>query len=260
MLGMLQPGSSDPPRLLRPTRGTHLVYPALTESHALVTLAGDGRVLFVVPFAGRSLVGTTEVETTSPPTDAQRRPSPDEIRYLASEAARVLPAVARMHPLAVYSGIRPLLTSEEGVNQASREHRIVEDGPLLTIVGGKYTTFRVLAQDVVSRAAVLMRRESVPRDDSPPPLPAPFPDGGDDEAFAEHAIANEWARTLEDLVRRRSTSWLADDRGLSAARRMAPVLGRHEGWDAARIKDEIDRFEASVRDELMMLDRTLATH
>jgi len=259
MLGMLQPGSSDPPRLLRPTRGTHLVYPALTESHALVTLAGDGRVLFVVPFAGRSLVGTTEVETTSPPTDAQRRPSPDEIRYLATEAARVLPAVARMHPLAVYSGIRPLLTSEEGVNQASREHRIVEDGPLLTIVGGKYTTFRVLAQDVVSRAAVLMRRESVPRDDSPPPLPAPFPDGGDDEAFAEHAIANEWARTLEDLVRRRSTSWLADDRGLSAARRMAPVLGRHQGWDAARIKDEIDRFETSVRDELMMLDRTLAT-
>jgi glycerol-3-phosphate dehydrogenase len=42
LLGMLQPGSSDPPRLLRPTRGTHLVYPALTESHALVTLAGDG--------------------------------------------------------------------------------------------------------------------------------------------------------------------------------------------------------------------------
>jgi len=112
---------------------------------------------------------------------------------------------------------------------------------------------------VVSRAAVLMRRESVPRDDSPPPLPAPFPDGGGDEAFAEHAIANEWARTLEDLVRRRSTSWLSDDRGLAAARRMAPVLGRHHGWDAARVKDEIDRFEASVRDELMMLDRTLAT-
>ena len=59
---MLQPGAPDPPRLLRPSRGTHLVYPALTQGHGLVTIAGDGRVMFVVPFAGRSLVGTTEVE------------------------------------------------------------------------------------------------------------------------------------------------------------------------------------------------------
>jgi glycerol-3-phosphate dehydrogenase len=259
LLGMLLPGSSDPPKLLRPSRGTHLVYPALTEGHALVTLAGDGRVLFVIPFAGRSLVGTTEVETTSPPSDAQRRASPEEIRYLAAETARLLPGAARMHPLAVFTGIRPLIASEEGVGNASREHRIVEDGALLTIVGGKYTTFRVMAQDLVTRAAALLRRETTPRDDAPPPLPTPFPDGGEDEAFAEHAVQNEWARTLEDLVRRRSTAWLADDRGLSAARRMAPVLARHQGWDAARVKDEIDRFEATVRDELMMLDRTLAT-
>src|SRR5262249_31534385 len=46
LLGMLRPGSSDPPRLLRPSRGTHLVYPALTRGHGLVTLAGDGRVCF----------------------------------------------------------------------------------------------------------------------------------------------------------------------------------------------------------------------
>ena len=258
LLGMLQPGSSDPARLLRPTRGTHLVYPALTESHALVALAGDGRVLFVVPFAGRSLVGTTEVETSSPPTDPQRRPSADEIRYLARETARLLPAAARTHPIAVFAGIRPLLASEDGVGDASREHRLVEDGGLLSIVGGKYTTFRVMAQDVVARAAVLLRREAIPRDDAPP-LPTPHPDSADDAAFAEYAVRNEWARSLEDLVRRRSSRWLADDRGLGAARRMAPVLARELGWDATRTKDEIDRFEASVRDELMLLDRTLAT-
>ena len=259
VLGMLQPGASDPPRLLRPSRGTHLVYPALTQRHGIVTLAGDGRVCFVVPFAGRSLVGTTEVETASPPLEAQRHPSADEIRYLATEVARVLPTAARMHPIAVYGGIRPLLSAVEKVGEASREHRIVEDGPLLTIVGGKYTTFRVMAHDLVARAAALLKREVVARDDADEPLPSPPLDGPDHETFAEHAIENEWARTLEDLVRRRSTRWLADDRGLMAARRMAPVLARRMGWDASREKDEIDRFEASVRDELLMLDRTLAT-
>lgn len=259
VLGMLQPGVNDPPRLLRPSRGTHLVYPALTQGHGMVTLAADGRVCFVVPFAGRSLVGTTEVETSSPPTDAQRRPSADEIRYLAGEVARLIPVAARMHPIAVYGGIRPLLSADESVGEASREHRIVDDGALLTIVGGKYTTFRVMACDLIERAAVKLKRETVPRDDAPEPLPAPVGDGVADEVFAEHAIRHEWARSLDDLVRRRSTRWLADDRGLASARRMVPVLARELGWDGARAKDEMDRFESALRDELLMLDRALAT-
>ena len=258
VLGMLQPGNPDPPRLLRPSRGTHLVYPALTHGHGIVTLAGDGRVCFVVPFAGRSLVGTTEVETASPPSDIQRRPSADEIRYLADAVARVLPVAARMHPIAVYAGVRPLVSAEEAVGEASREHRIVDDGALLTIVGGKYTTFRVMARDLIAQATSKLQREVAPQDSSEP-LPAPLPDSATDEAFAEHALEHEWARTLDDLLRRRSPRWLADDRGLAAARRMAPVLARRFGWDAAREKDEIERYESAVRDELLMLDRALAT-
>ena len=260
LLGMLQPGRNDPPRVLRPSRGTHLVYPALTEGHALVTLAADGRVCFVIPFAGRSLVGTTEVETDSPPADGQRRPTPDEIRYLAREVARVVPGAARVHPIAVYAGVRPLLAAEERVGQASREHRIVDDGPLLTIAGGKYTTFRVMARDVFVTAARKLKRATPPADDAGASLPAPLSDNIRDEDLAAHAIENEWARSLEDIVRRRSTRWLGDDRGLAAARRMAPVLARRLGWDATREKEEIDRFEASVRDELVMLDRALAAH
>ena len=258
LLGMLQPGAPDPPRLLRPSRGTHLVYPALTQGHGLVTIAGDGRVLFVVPFAGRSLVGTTEVEVGSPPSDAERRPAADEIRYLAREVERLIPAAARMSPIAMYSGVRPLAAAEEGVGSASREHRITEDGPLLSIVGGKYTTFRVMAQDLVTRAAAKLQRDPAPRDTFTDPLPAPLPDGTPDEVFAAHAIQHEWARSLDDLIRRRSTRWLADDRGLGAARRMAPVLGEAFGWDAARVKDELDGFENRVRDELLRLDRALA--
>jgi glycerol-3-phosphate dehydrogenase len=225
-----------------------------------VTLAADGRVCFVIPFAGRSLVGTTEVETDSPPADGQRRPTPDEIRYLAREVARVVPGAARVHPIAVYAGVRPLLAAEERVGQASREHRIVDDGPLLTIAGGKYTTFRVMARDVFVTAARKLKRATPPADDAGASLPAPLADNIRDEDLAAHAIANEWACSLEDIVRRRSTRWLGDDRGLAAARRMAPVLAQRLGWDAAREKEEIDRFEASVRDELVMLDRALAAH
>ncbi len=260
VLGMLQPGAVDPPRLLRPSRGTHLVYPALTQGHGLVTLAGDGRVMFVVPFAGRSLVGTTEVEVPSPPSDADRRPSPDEIRYLAREVARLVPGAARAHPIAVYAGIRPLAAAEEGVGEASREHRIVvDDDRLLTIVGGKYTTFRRMAEDLVVRAATILKRETIPRDDFAEPLPLTLPEHMAPDAFAAEAIESEWARSLDDLIRRRSAYWLADDRGLSAARAMTPVLARLLGWDATREKDEIDRFENAIRDELMMLDRALAT-
>ena len=258
VLGMLQPGVSDPPRLLRPSRGTHLVYPALTRGHGLVSLAVDGRVLFVVPFAGRSLVGTTEIETASPPRDAERRPSADEIRYLAEEVRRLIPVAAKMHPIAVYGGVRPLLSAEEDVGEASREHRIVDDGGLLTIVGGKYTTFRVMARDLLRLATEKLKREVAPREDGTDPLPTPFAERASDAAFAEHAIEHEWARSLDDLVRRRSTRWLADDRGLSAARNMAPVLARRMGWNTAREKEEIERFEAAVRDELMMLDRAMA--
>jgi glycerol-3-phosphate dehydrogenase len=260
LLGMLEPGRNDPPRLLRPSRGTHLVYPSLTESHALVTLAGDGRVMFVIPFAGRSLVGTTEVETDSPPADGQRRPTPDEIRYLAREVARVLPMAARVHPIAVYAGIRPLLAAEERVGEASREHRIVDDGAVLTIAGGKYTTFRVMARDIFVTAARKLKRATPVADDAGTALPVPLGDAVRDEDLAAHALDHEWARTLEDIVRRRSTRWLADDRGLAAARRMAPILAQRLGWDGAREKEEIDRFESSVRDELVMLDRALAAH
>jgi glycerol-3-phosphate dehydrogenase len=151
------------------------------------------------------------------------------------------------------------VSAVERVGEASREHRIVDDGALLTIVGGKYTTFRVMARDLLQLATEKLKREVAPTDDGTAPLPTPFPDRESHEAFAEHAIDHEWAMSLDDLVRRRSTRWLSDDRGLSAARVMAPVLARKLGWDAAHEKDEIERFESAIRDELMMLDRALAT-
>jgi glycerol-3-phosphate dehydrogenase len=245
----LVPGAPDPRALLRPSRGTHLVYPALTRGHGvLVIAASDGRAFFVVPFAGRSLVGTTEVETATPPAPDECAPSPDEIRYLAAELARVLPGSAAVRPLAAYAGVRPLLDSGGAVGSASREHRVVVEGPLVTIAGGKYTTFRLMARDALAAVAHLLRRDPATLAADAAPLPAPLPDAAGAAALGAHAAEHEFARSLGDVLRRRSTHWLDDDGGVSAAPEVAAALARRLGWSPEREREEIDRWESQVRD------------
>lgn len=254
----ISPGVPDPPPLLKPSRGTHLVYPALTDGHGLlVAAASDGRAFFVVPFAGRSLVGTTEVETSSPPGPNEWAPSPEEIRYLASEVARVLPAAANVEPLAAYAGVRPLLDSGGAVGSASREHRVITEGPLLTVAGGKYTTFRVMARDTLVAAARRLKRDPATLVPDAAPLPAPLAEAADDTQLGAHAAGEEFARSLEDALRRRSTRWLADDGGIAAAPAVASAMGRRLGWTPEREREEIDRWEARVRDGRERIARAL---
>jgi glycerol-3-phosphate dehydrogenase len=257
LLRALQPGAADPAPLLAPSRGTHLVYPALTRGHALIlTAASDGRAFFVVPFLGRALVGTTEVGVPSPPPDEAWQPTLEEIRYLASELARVLPGTAGARPLAVFAGLRPLLDDGGERGGASREHRVVADGRLLTVVGGKWTTFRVMARDALSAAAEWL--PPAPRTpDLAAPLPVPPADASPPGALgawgAEHALA----RRLDDVLRRRSALWLSEDHGVSAAPGVAAGMARRLGWNPERERDEVDRWEQTVREERALITRAL---
>jgi glycerol-3-phosphate dehydrogenase len=253
----LEPGCEDPPHRLQPSRGTHLVYPALTRGHGVLALAGsDGRAFFVVPFAGRSLVGTTEVVTGSPPSPDQLRPSPDEIRYLASEVERLLPIATMRRPLAVFAGVRPLIDDGEEVGGASREHRVTVENRLVTIAGGKYTTFRVMARDTLATVARLIGRDPNTIRDSSAPLPAPLRTE-DPVMLGAHAAESQWARRLDDVLRRRSTRWLDDDRGLAVAPAVAGAMARRLGWSPEREREELDRYEAAVRDEQSLLAQAL---
>ncbi len=255
---MLWPGSADPTPHLRPSRGTHLVYPALTRGHGVVARAErDGRVFFVIPFAGRSIVGTTEVEVGSPLAEADTRPALDEIRYLASEVTRIVPAAAAAKPLAVFAGVRPLLGSGRDVGGASREHRVFVDGPVVTIAGGKYTTFRLMARDALAEVARLRGLPPGALHDPAEPLPPPLPADADGVALGAHAAEREFARTLADVLRRRSTRWLDDDRGLGVAADVAAALGRRLGWSPEREREERDHYEASVREEQALLAQAL---
>ncbi|HEY6866716.1 MAG TPA: glycerol-3-phosphate dehydrogenase/oxidase [Candidatus Eisenbacteria bacterium] len=254
----LNPGSPEPQPLLRPSRGVHLVYPALTRDHALLLLAQrDGRVFFVIPFGERSLVGTTEVEVPALPTRDSFRPTLDEVRYLRGELQRAMPGIQGVAPLAVLCGVRPLLRSDQSVDRASREHRIVEDGPVVTLVGGKYTTFRPMAREALARIAARLGRTS-PLEDAGDRLPRPREPMAGPAALAEFAVREEFARRLEDVVRRRTQLWLSTDRGRGATGAIVPVMTQLLGWSPERARDEVQRFEAALWEEESLLERVRA--
>jgi glycerol-3-phosphate dehydrogenase len=252
----LTPGVPDPAPLMRPSRGVHLVFPPLTNGHGvLLTARADGRVFFIIPLQGQSLVGTTEVEVASPPGPEDLRPGLDEIRYLRAELARALPRPARLPVLAVTGGIRPLLAAGGAVGEASREHRVLADGPIVTVAGGKYTTFRVMARDTLARLAARLGREGRPIHDPVEPLPRPLGPDHPVERLAEFAADQEFARRVEDVVRRRTGLWLTPDRGRVAAAEVAAVLARRLGWDEARRRSELQRYHDALADEERLLRR-----
>ncbi|MBI1798963.1 MAG: glycerol-3-phosphate dehydrogenase/oxidase [Candidatus Eisenbacteria bacterium] len=251
----LAPGSLPPAPLLRPSRGTHLIYPALTNGHGLLlTARADGRVFFVVPFGDYSLVGTTEIEIPSPPAADSFRPTLEEVRYLRAELARAMPGCAASRPLAVLAGLRPLLASDEAVGHASREHRVIEERGVFTIAGGKYTTFRAMARETLERMANRIGRR-VALHDSDQPLPLPIVGPVTLEEIAAHAVEHEFARRIEDVLRRRTLLWLAPDRGRVPARMLSEFMGRRLGWSDQRMRDEVANWDASRYDEDALLAR-----
>ena len=149
---------AEAPVSLSPSQGVHLVLPGdflPSRSALMVPKTDDGRVLFVVPWHGRAVLGTTD----TPMEDVQVEPKPreDEIAFLLEHAGRYLArAPQRQDVLAVYAGLRPLVRArkDDGNTQSlSRDHTLmVSESGLLTIVGGKWTTYRKMAEDVVDRA------------------------------------------------------------------------------------------------------------
>jgi len=142
------------PPLLATSSGVHIVLPGHfipENSGLLLTRTEDRRVVFILPWRGYTLVGTTD--RPAPPSD-HPLPTPEEVDYLLRHAARVLsPAPTRDDVLSAWSGIRPLVAGEKKAPTARllREHVIVEsESGLVTVAGGKWTTYRKIAEDVVN--------------------------------------------------------------------------------------------------------------
>jgi glycerol-3-phosphate dehydrogenase len=164
-----EPGAAP---LLRPTKGAHVVVPRHRIGHTeafTLTSPLDGRVMFVLPWDDLSIIGTTDTDVSEVPDD----PFADaaDVTYLLRSANAYFPN-ARLNlgdVVGAWAGLRPLLDMPGATSTAAvpREHRIVEDpSGLLTIAGGKLTTYRSMAAEVVDRAARRLREldgRSVPR-------------------------------------------------------------------------------------------------
>jgi len=150
------------PRLLRPTKGVHLVVKRdrLPVQHAVCLVSRDDRrVVFAIPWGSRVLLGTTDSDFDGDFDHVHCNAT--DVDYLLALANRYYPDahLVRSDVLGTYAGLRPLVDPEEeglGASQVSREHVIrVDDDGLITVAGGKLTTYRRMAAEVV---AVIARR------------------------------------------------------------------------------------------------------
>lgn len=153
--------NADKPPILRTTKGVHLVVPRerLPLRHAVVcNHPDDRRVLFAIPWGDRSYIGTTDTDYEGDPADVACTAS--DVAYLMACMARYFPG-ARLGPedvIATWAGLRPLIASTGTASSVSREHEIFVDADgLITIAGGKLTTYRKMAAEVVDRAVAMLR-------------------------------------------------------------------------------------------------------
>ncbi len=157
----------EEPDIIAPSQGIHLVLDNAFlpgKSAIMVPHTSDGRVMFAIPYMGKTLVGTTD--TPIPEVSLEPRPMSEEIDFLLETAGTYLAkSPSREDILSVFAGIRPLVKVEEEKNTAklSRDHYIhISNSGLLTVAGGKWTTYRRMAKLTVNHAVSLANLEFKP--------------------------------------------------------------------------------------------------
>ena len=278
------------------TRGSHLVVnlEGRGPRHAVLASArSDGRPMFVTPWLGHHIIGTTDVRDDEEPSDV--RAAGWEIDYLIAEAARVLPGLGIEHRnvLYAYSGVRPLARAGEGVFEGaiSRRSILVDHAServerLVSIVGGKLTTAEELGRKV---AAAISQQIGRPRargiaalPETPtsravflppetqehlrmvygPRVPEVAAYAANDSSLAQaisplhrdigaqvaYAVEHEGARTVADVLLRRTAVGLTGDMGRGAAAPTADIMARRLRWSE-------DLRDQSVRDYFAELHR-----
>jgi glycerol-3-phosphate dehydrogenase len=239
-----QANDSDIRWSIRTSRGSHIVVPgqSLGSNNALIIpKTSDGRVLFAVPWKGHTLIGTTDEPTTSP--ELHPVPTEKEILFLITEAKSTF----NLDPQSItsnWAGLRPLVSRAHKSSTASlsRKHIIdISDNGLISILGGKWTTCRKMAEDTID-AAIL--RHGLPslacktkelklteHGASPPLSPVDTaPSAELSQATIESCFYEMYARNADDILARRTRtsmldSQLAQDQGATAERAIQKLRG-----------------------------------
>ncbi len=266
--------------MIAPSQGIHLVFDGsfLAGNNAImVPHTPDGRVMFAIPWHGHTVVGTTDTPISD--VSLEPLPLPEEVDFILETAARYLDKVpTRNDVLSVFVGIRPLVGNGNANSTAalSRDHTIrIDNTGLLSIAGGKWTTYRHMAEDCVNQAATLARLPEKAAITENLKIhgfhlkPKQFEDLGvygsdafaierlirEDSRLGEQlhpalsyraaevvwATRNEMARTVEDVLARRTRSLFLNARAaaemaVKTADLMARELKYDDAWKAAQIQ------------------------
>ena len=263
--------------LVRPSQGVHLVVDRATlplKEAVLVPRTSDGRVLFAIPWLGSTVIGTTDTPREDAPLEP--RPMAQELKFLFEQTRLSLGVDLKPDQVkSVWVGLRPLVDASQGraagqTSQMSREHLIAREAPgFWTVTGGKWTTYRSMAQELLVALVRGGDLATPPRpadtrlhvlDGAPAAgariaslreAPGPHLLGGHaaelsdlpghdvelglglTEAMVRYGARHEWALTVEDMLARRWRVLFLDAR---LAERMAPrvaqLLEQETGIDA----------------------------
>ena len=289
--------------LIGGTKGTHLVvdpFPgAPTGGCAMYyEAASDGRPVLVIPWQGRFLIGSTDIRYHGDPGAVTA--DQGEIEYILTETNLLMPSagLTRDSVRFVYTGVRPLpFDPKDDPAKITRHHVVKDHAPavegLVTIVGGKLTTFRSLGQDatdrVVRKLGAGKRRSTTRKEKLPGGATADYAafasafrastelgeqaatrllsiygvraaqvvalardekgldrvfDAGSGALAAElvYALRVESARTLTDVIMRRTMLGLDPDLPIASVEAAAAILAKHEGWERGRAAREVDAY------------------
>ncbi len=266
--------------ILSPSQGVHIVLDKsfLPGNHGImIPKTDDGRVLFAVPWHNRVVIGTTDTPVNETPMEP--RALEEELQFLLAHAARYLAKDPTPEDvLSVFVGLRPLVKHGAGGTTASlsREHTLlVSDSGLVTITGGKWTTYRNMAEDTVDRAIEVGGLTKAPcrtkdmhvHGYQEQPEAEPFGVYGSDAVELKKLLGSargwheqlhpnlpyrvgevvwgarhELARTVEDVLARRTRALLLDAKAsIEIAPRVAALLaeelGYDEAWQAAQVRE-----------------------
>lgn len=285
------------PHLLTVSRGTHIVLPheVLGDGSAImVPKTKDGRLIFAIPWLGKVVIGTTDL----PAAQAKVEPGfeESEIDYLIETINPFLSApIARDNILSIFSGLRPLISDKAATTaRISREHRVdLSHSGLITIAGGKWTTYRRMAEDTLDFAmdrGLLKRAKCITKElklhgAAERQEPDSLSHYGEDanrvrsliaadsslgarlhpelpyiRAEVIYAVREEMARTLEDVLSRRTRALLlnaraAEQAAVVTAQLMANELGRDSAW----ADNQVRAFCELARTSYMLPSATSST-
>ena len=277
--------------LIRPSQGIHFVLDKSFlqgDSAIMIPKTSDGRVLFAVPWHGKVVVGTTDTPLQPENISLEPRALEQEIDFIMTTAAQYLKKdPQKSDVLSVFAGLRPLAAQKGDQNQEtkeiSRNHRLmVSLSGLITITGGKWTTYRKMAEDTVNKAWMvggLPKRKCVTETmpihgylknnhfDSPgyfygsdrnninnliqtePDLGERLhPDYEYTRAQVVWAVRNEMARTVEDFLSRRIRMLLLDARvSMAMAPEVADIMARELKYDPSWQQSQLEQFNTLAK-------------